>query len=230
MRLIRILYLLTCIMVAQAQQTSSDKFFPVLQTKVGDSIKPLELWRIEPSHFWIEVKFPENLPENELLVNGKSSRSPVNATLGFLMIQPEYIEPMYSEDNATLARFRGIYSKGLEEFLGKKRTFQITVTSQYPGLGQRACVFSFGEQPQQTLQYQMIRSGYAVIKGSDPTPISATVMGGGKSFALTIHPKPGPPSEVKVFGKAFLDLLLARLSLLATIFSDFRALSARRPA
>jgi endonuclease YncB( thermonuclease family) len=69
--------------------------------------------------------------------------------------------------------------------------------------------FSFGPKVEDTLQFQMVRSGCAVVRGSDPTPLVETVTGGGRSFDITISPMLDPPSTVEAFGKPFLDRLLA---------------------
>ncbi len=208
----QIFYLLILATAAQAQQSpfGNREVIIMRRTEIGDSAEPLELKIIEPSHFWIYVKWPEKLSEKKRIVNGREADAAASAGVTFKMIQPEYIEPQFSRDKVTLEKGRKIYFEGLEALLGRNATFRVTVTSlPFSGPGQQMCVFSFGQKSEDTLQYKMVRAGYAVVRGSDPTPISETLTGGGRSFDITVYPKPDAPSKVTEFSQSFLNRLLA---------------------
>lgn len=124
---------------AQPRPNPAFEFIPMRRTQIGDTAEPLALREIEPSYFWIYVKWPEKAKRK--IFNGKDADATKGIEMESKMIQPEYIEPLYSANEPNRLRNKAIYLKGLQDLLAGDKTFRITVTSlPYSLPGQQRCV------------------------------------------------------------------------------------------
>ena len=155
-------------MSALAQEKAEFTVLPRLVAR--QEIGPLILDSIEPGHQWINVKWPKDYPAHGRRIDGKMPDE--RLSLSFLSIQLAYISPAYSRDPRQQELFNRIYVEGVQTLLASNRHFWFEVTdTSYSGIGQVGGVFLLDYWGGVSLQFEMVRCGYAVVDDSDGWPM-----------------------------------------------------------
>ena len=153
-----ILILLTCLSGADPS-TERFKELPFVKVEAG----PLVVANIQQPEGWISVTWAPNKPTSALRFDGHMPEKNEGAPF-WMMIMPDYIHPLWTNDSKKREYFQGVFNNGLLKLLEKNRLFWFIVTfKEYQPPGEIGGVMRLDTEHGVTLQEEMVRNGYAVV-------------------------------------------------------------------
>ncbi len=156
-------------MHVSAEDKAGFTVLPRLETR--QEIGPLTLDGIDSKSQLVKVKWPKDYPAHGRRIDGKMPDE--RLSLSSLNVLLSYISPGYSRDPSEREEFRRIYIDGVQTLLANNRSFWLEVTE--PNIAAPTFivggVFQLDYWGGVTLQYEMVRCGYAVVNDSNGWPM-----------------------------------------------------------